>query len=65
MKLFVSSILREKISFFSFFYYFCEKILYINKEEGKIEKLEIKDRTQNARIYILYNEIEINELSKE
>ena len=41
------------------------KKLYINKESGRIEKLEINDRTQNTRIYILYNEIAINETSKE
>ena len=45
--------------------YVAYKKLYINKEKGKIEKLEIKDITQNIKIYILYNEIEINELSKE
>ena len=39
--------------------------LYINKEQGKIEKMEINDITQNTRIYILYNEIEINTISKE
>lgn len=39
--------------------------LYINKEKGKIERLEINDITQNTRIYILYNEIEINTTSKE
>ena len=41
------------------------KKIYINKESGRIEKLEINDRTQNTRIYILYNEIAINETSKE
>ena len=45
--------------------YLSSKKLYINKDEGKIEKLEIKDITQDTKIYILYNEIEINELSKE
>lgn len=45
--------------------YTMEKTLYINKKENKIEKLEIKDATQNARIYILYNEIKINKTPKE
>ena len=40
--------------------YTMEKTLYINKNENKIEKMEIKDTTQNVRIYILYNEVEIN-----
>ena len=37
----------------------------INKNENKIEKMEIKDTTQNVRIYILYNEIEINSLKRD
>jgi len=41
------------------------KKLTINKEENKIEKLEIKDITQKTTIYILYNKIEINTLNKE
>ena len=41
------------------------KKLYINKEIGEIEKLEILDRNNNTRIYILYKEIKINQLSKE
>lgn len=45
--------------------YVSGKKLYINKAEGKIEKLEIQDITQNTKIYILYNEIEINELETE
>ena len=45
--------------------YISSKKLYINTEKGKLEKLEIKDITQDTKIYILYNEIEINELSKE
>ena len=45
--------------------YTSNKKLYINKEKGKIEKMEINDRTKSTRIYILYNEIELNELSKE
>lgn len=45
--------------------YTMEKMLYINKNENKIEKMEIKDTTQNVRIYILYNEIEFNNIPKE
>lgn len=45
--------------------YTMEKTLYINKNENKIEKMEIKDPTQNVRIYILYNEIEFNNIPKE
>jgi len=41
------------------------KKLYINKESKKPIKLEIKDITQNTIIYILYNEIKINNLQKE
>ena len=45
--------------------YTMKKTLYINKNENKIEKMEIKDTTQNVRIYILYNEIEFNNIPKE
>lgn len=45
--------------------YISKKKLYINKQEGKIEKMEIQDITQNTKIYILYNEIEINNKPKE
>ena len=45
--------------------YVANKKLYVNKEKGEIEKLEINNITQNTRIYILYNKIEINTLSKE
>lgn len=45
--------------------YTMEKKLYINKNENKIEKMEIKDTTQNVRIYILYNEIKFNNIPKE
>lgn len=34
--------------------------LYINKSNLKPEKLEITDTNNNAKVYILYNEIEIN-----
>ena len=40
--------------------YVKEKILYINKKTDKPVKLEIKDNKQKERIYILYNEVEIN-----
>lgn len=38
------------------------KTLYIDKKTGKPSKMEIKDITQNVRVYILYNEIKINSL---
>ena len=40
--------------------YVKEKTLYINKKTYKPIKLEIKDNKQKERIYILYNEVEIN-----
>ena len=40
--------------------YVKEKILYINKKTYKPVKLEIKYNKQKERIYILYNEVEIN-----
>ena len=40
--------------------YVKEKILYINKKTYNPLKLEIKDNKQKERIYILYNEVEIN-----
>ena len=40
--------------------YVKEKILNINKKTYKPVKLEIKDNKQKERIYILYNEVEIN-----
>ena len=40
--------------------YVKEKRLYINKKTYKPVKLEIKDNKQKERIYILYNEVEIN-----
>lgn len=39
--------------------------LYISKDTGSPTKLEIQDITQNTSIYILYNEIKINNLQKE
>ena len=41
------------------------KKLSINKELGKIEKLEIQDIAQKTLVYILYNEIKINNLQEE
>lgn len=45
--------------------YTATKKLYINKNEGKIEKMEIIDKAQTGRIYILYNEIELNTAKEE
>lgn len=41
------------------------KKLCINKSTGKPAKLEIQDLAQKTVIYILYNEIEINNLQKD
>ncbi len=40
--------------------YIASKKLYFNKAENKVEKIEIKDNTQNTRIYICYQEIQLN-----
>ena len=45
--------------------YIAYKKLYINKQTGNPSKLEIQDITQKTTIYILYNEIKINNLQKE
>ena len=45
--------------------YIAYKKLYISKQTGNPSKLEIQDITQKTTIYILYNEIEINNLQKE
>ena len=45
--------------------YISNKRLYIDKNTAKPIKMEIQDITQNTKIYILYNEIEINNLQKE
>jgi len=45
--------------------YTAYKILYIDKATGNPSKLEIQDITQKTTIYILYNEIKINNLQKE
>lgn len=36
------------------------KILYINKETGMPEKMEIQDNNKNIAVYILYNEVKVN-----
>ena len=41
------------------------KKLFISKETAKPIKLEIEDLTQKTVVYILYNEIEINNLQEE
>ncbi len=40
--------------------YVKEEILYIDRSTMKPTKMEIKDDKQKTRIYILYNEVEIN-----
>lgn len=42
-----------------------EKILYIDKKTATPIKLEIKDNNEKVRAYILYNEVKINNTSKE
>lgn len=44
--------------------YSANKKLYIDKQTGKPTKIEIEDVTHKVLIYILYNEIEINNLQK-
>ena len=44
--------------------YTCCKLLYIDRENNKIAELEIQDISQKTLIYILYNEIKINNLQK-
>lgn len=41
------------------------KQLFIDKQNGKIEKLIVQDKNQKNLVYILYNEIKINSLEKE
>lgn len=36
------------------------KILYINRENGKPEKMEIKDTSKKTVVYILYREVNVN-----
>jgi hypothetical protein len=45
--------------------YTYSKKLYINKENAKPVKLEVRDITQKVVINILYNEVKINDLQKE
>ena len=44
--------------------YACKKKLYINKNTGKIETLLVQDINEKTLVYILYNEIKINELKE-
>ena len=39
--------------------------LYVSKENGKPTKMEIKDTNQNTIIYIIYNEININQIANQ
>ena len=36
------------------------KTLYINKETGMPERMEIQDDNKNIAVYILYNEVKVN-----
>ena len=45
--------------------YTCNKKLYIDKNTGNPTKLIIQDENSKTSIYILYNEIKLNSLSKE
>lgn len=45
--------------------YNTNKKLYIDKTTALPVKMEIKDNTQNLKVYILYNKVEINTLQKE
>ena len=40
--------------------YIYTKKIYVKKETGKIEKMELLDSKQKGTIYILYNEIELS-----
>ena len=40
--------------------YMQDKILYIDKQSQKPTKLEIKDNKQKTTIYILYNEVKLD-----
>ena len=37
-----------------------QRILYINRQTGKPEKMELQDANKKTVIYILYNEITVN-----
>lgn len=45
--------------------YIAYKKLYIDKNTGKPTKMEIQDMNKKMLVYILYNEIKINSISKE
>ena len=36
------------------------KTLYINKQNGLPEKMEIRDNNKKTAVYILYNEVNVN-----
>ena len=37
-----------------------KKVLYIDKQKGKITKLEIEDTNKKTAVYILYREVNVN-----
>lgn len=45
--------------------YNTNKKLYIDKKTAKPVKMEVQDITQNLKVYILYNKVEINTLQEE
>lgn len=45
--------------------YNTNKRLYIDKKTVKPVKMEVQDVTQNLKVYILYNKVEINTLQEE
>lgn len=45
--------------------YNANKKLYIDKKTAKPVKMEVQDITQNLKVYILYNKVEINTLQEE
>ena len=45
--------------------YTCNKKLYIDKNTGMPTKLLVQDKNSKTSIYILYNEIQLNSISKE
>lgn len=45
--------------------YLFKKQLFIDKTNGKINKMIVQDKNQKKLVYILYNEIKINSLKRE
>lgn len=45
--------------------YLIKKTLYLDKKTGKPTKMEVQDVNQNITVYILYNEIKINQTKQE